>query len=429
VGAVLAPPASLAWGAWGLGAALYLIAFYQRVAPAVMTGDLSREFGLTAAALGNLSAFYFYGYVAAQIPTGLLADRWGPRRVLAAGAALTAAGTLLFALAPSLGFASAGRLVIGAAAGVAFVSMMKLASHWMPARQFAFATALALFIGTLGATFAGAPLRIAVDAFGWRAVMVASAIGTAAVAVAIWTFVRDDPAERGFASYFATDTHGAGAPSIASQLREAFGHRVTWAMVVVPGGIASILLAFAGLWGVPFLVSHHGFSARGAALVTSAMLIAWSVGALAFASVSTRMGRRKPAMMAGLVVAAASWSVVVFVPDLATGVLIAALMATSLATGAAMLSFALAKECVPAHLAGTVSGITNMGMMLGGMLMQPAVGIVLDRHWKGAIVNGARLYDFEAYQRGFTLMLAWAGLALAVLFFVPEKSAHRRTSR
>ncbi|HET7731267.1 MAG TPA: MFS transporter, partial [Usitatibacter sp.] len=61
---------------WGLAATLYLIAFYQRVAPAVITKELSAAFGLSAASLGNLSAFYFYGYVAVQIPTGLLADRF-----------------------------------------------------------------------------------------------------------------------------------------------------------------------------------------------------------------------------------------------------------------------------------------------------------------------------------------------------------------
>src|SRR5690606_5066993 len=104
------PPARLAWLMWGLGAGLYLIAFYQRVAPAVLTRELTVDFALSAAALGNLSAFYFYSYVAVQIPTGLLADRWGPRRVLGLGAALTAAGTLLFALAPSVAWANAGRL-------------------------------------------------------------------------------------------------------------------------------------------------------------------------------------------------------------------------------------------------------------------------------------------------------------------------------
>jgi sugar phosphate permease len=381
---------------WGLAAALYLIAFYQRVAPAVMTGELSRDFGLSAASLGNLSAFYFYGYVAVQIPTGLLADRWGPRKVLTAGAALTAAGTLLFALAPSPGFANAGRLAIGAAAGVAFVAMMKLATHWMPARQFAFATALALFIGTLGATMAGAPLRVAVDAFGWRGVMVASAIGTAGVALALWTVVRDDPVERGYASYFATDRRGAGAPSIASQLREVFGYRNTWMMLVVPGSLSGIVLAFAGLWGVPFLVSQYAFPPRAAAVVASAMLIVWAI--------------------------------VVLVPGLGDAALVAILMGVAFASGAAMLTFPFAKESVPAHLAGTVGGITNMGMMLGGMLTQPLVGLVLDRYWAGAFAGGARAYDFAAYQRGFALMLAWSVLALVALAFVRERREGRASS-
>jgi MFS family permease len=89
------PPLRLAWTVWGLGALLYLFAFYQRVAPAVMTDQLMADFAIGGAALGNLSAFYFYAYVAMQIPTGVLADRWGPRRVLAAGAGVVNMGPLL----------------------------------------------------------------------------------------------------------------------------------------------------------------------------------------------------------------------------------------------------------------------------------------------------------------------------------------------
>jgi sugar phosphate permease len=80
------PPLSLSWFVWSLGAVFYLIAFFHRLAPAVMTRELMQDFGISAAALGNLSAFYFYSYWLMQVPTGLLADTWGPRRMLAAGA-------------------------------------------------------------------------------------------------------------------------------------------------------------------------------------------------------------------------------------------------------------------------------------------------------------------------------------------------------
>jgi nitrate/nitrite transporter NarK len=403
-----------------LGATLYFIAFFQRVAPAVMTRELSLEFGLSAAALGNLSAFYFYSYVAVQIPTGLAADRWGPRRLLAAGAVVTAIGTLMLALAPSLAWASAGRLLIGAAVGVAFVSMLKLVTHWMPARMFAFASGVALVVGVAGATLAGAPLRIAVDAFGWRTAMAAAAAFTALAAVAIWLVVRDDPSERGYASYYPAESHRSAAPSMAAQLREVLSYRNTWLLLLIPGGLSGIILTFAGLWGVPFLETHYGFAPREAALLASGMLVVWSLSSVAYGPLSQRIGRRKPLYIAGVASAMALWSVVVFVPGLPRAALIALLAGVAISAGVFVLTFAFAKESLPARLGGTISGIANMGVMLGGMFMQPLVGYVLDRHWSGALVNGVRVYDYVAYRWGFALILAWGAVSLVLLAFTRE---------
>lgn len=414
------PPATLAWLVWGLGACLYLIAFYQRVAPAVITQELSREFGLSAAALGNLSAFYFYSYVAAQIPTGVIADRWGPRRLLTAGAALTALGTLVFALAPSVALANFGRLLIGAAAGVAFVSMLKLASHWMAARQFAFASGVALFIGVVGATLAGAPLRVIVDAFGWRSVMVASAALTALVAIAIWIVVRDDPSERGYASHFPEHAQRSTTASIASDLREIFRYRNTWILVLAPGALSGLILSFAGLWGVPFLVMHYGYTTAGAATLASAMLIAWAASSLGWGLASEKLRRRKPILIGGLLATLALWATILFVPGLGPFALGVLLVAVGIAVGPLVITFAFAKESVPARLGGTASGIANMGVMLGGMLMQPLIGLVLDMNWKGIMAGGARWYDFEAFQRGFALVLVWGAISLVLLALARE---------
>lgn len=412
---------------WGLGAALYLIAFYQRVAPAVITRELSLDFGLSAAALGNLSAFYFYGYVAMQIPTGLAADRWGPRRVLTLGAALTAAGALVFALAPSVLWANVGRFAIGGASGVAFVCMLKLASHWMPARHFAFASGVALFTGVLGATLAGAPLRVAVDAFGWRAVMGASAAVTAAVAVAIWLVVRDDPVERGFATY--SPGHAAHAGSMLSQLAEVLRYRNTWLLFLIPGAFSGITLTFAGLWGVPYLTTVHGFTLPQAALTGTAMLVAWSFASMAYGPASERIGRRKPLYLAGLVATLGLWSAIVFTPGLSRAVLIALLLAVSVSSAAFIVTFAFAKESVPAHVGGTASGIANMGVMVGGMVMQPLVGFVLDSRWEGAMAGGVRVYGPQAYQAAFACMLAWCVLSLGLLAFTRETRCRPLTTR
>ncbi len=169
------PPASLAWLVWGLGAAFYFSGFYHRVAPAVMTDQLMADFHIGAAALGNFTAFYFYSYFLMQVPTGILADHWGPRKLLTAGSFVAACGTLLFASASSLLPANLGRLLIGGAAGVGYVALLTLATRWFPARFFATISGLTLFCGVAGAVSAGPPLRFLVERFGWRPVMFAAA--------------------------------------------------------------------------------------------------------------------------------------------------------------------------------------------------------------------------------------------------------------
>jgi MFS family permease len=186
-----------------------------------------------------------------------------------------------------------------------------------------------------------------------------------------------------------------------------------------------VVLTVGGLWGVPFLVTQYAFTPREAAAVCSAMLVAWSVASVVFGPLSERIGRRKPIYFAGLVATLVLWSVVVFVPGLPRAVLVALLVAVSLAAGAFILNFAFARESVPPALGGTVSGIANMGVMLGGMLMQPLVGYMLDRHWTGAMAQGVRTYDFAAYQWGFGMMLVWGVLSIVLLAFTHE--THCRT--
>jgi hypothetical protein len=131
------PPLRLSVLMWGLAAAFYLFGFFQRVTPASLAPDLMRDFALSAAGLGNLSAFYYYAYAAVQIPTGVLVDRFGPSRMfLGRGAVLAGAGSLIFAWADTALVAGFGRALIGAAHGVAWVSMLKLVTHWFAPSRF-----------------------------------------------------------------------------------------------------------------------------------------------------------------------------------------------------------------------------------------------------------------------------------------------------
>ncbi len=414
------PPIHLAWLVWGCGAALYVLGFFQRVAPAVMTTELTRDFSLTAVGLGNLSAYYFYSYVAMQIPTGILADRLGPRKLLAGGALMATAGSIMFATAHLEIIAGAGRLLVGGSVAVAFVGMLKLAGHWFASRQFALASGMALFCGIMGAVFAGVPLRLLVSTLGWRPVMLWAALLTLAVSALIWLVVRDDPAERGYKSHAVSSAGKAESASIWNELSEVLRYRNTWLLIFAPGGIVGCVLTFSGLWGIPFLTTHYAMTPTSSAALASALMVSWALGGPILGAMSDRIGRRKILYAASNLIAVAAWTPIIFIPALPMTLLTSLLLLAGFASGGMIIGFAFAKESVPARLSGTVSGAVNMGVMIGPMILQPAVGWILDHNWSGHTSRGVHLYEWSAYRAGFSLMLAWAVIACVLILTTKE---------
>ena len=410
-------PGWLAWSVWGTAAFFYLAGFYLRVSPAVMTNELMRAFGIGAAQLGSFSAVYFYAYVAMQIPTGVLVDSWGARRLLMIGALAAAIGTIMFGATTSLVVGSLGRAIVGGATAVGWVVTLKLATHWFPSRRFAMVSGLGLFMGNMGALVAQVPLRIAVERFGWRGVIIASAAILLLVAALTWSVVRNDPREDGYASYAPEELQSKEHSSVWTLLkgfRHVFAYRNTWLIFLAQGGFVGSMLAFTGLWGPPYLRARFGVPATTAAAVCSVMIVCWAVASPLCGHWSDKIGRRKPIYVAGAVVAACGWALMFWIPTLSLTAFMLLGAVTSFASGAVILGFAYAKESVPVRFLGTISGATNVGNMLGPMLLQPAIGKILDRLWSGETANGLRVYAADAFRFGFLLIVGWTILTVVL---------------
>lgn len=432
------PPLRLSLTIWGLAAAIYLFGFFQRVTPGALANDLMRDFELSGAGLGNLSAFYFYAYAAMQIPTGVLVDRLGPTRLLLIGSVAASVGALLFALAPHVALAAAGRALIGAAHGIAWVSMLKLVAHWFPHSRFGTMSGASLAVGTLGAVLAGPPLRMLADAFGWRDVIAASGGVALLLALGVWRLMRDDPLDRRYMTHAPVSTHAAVMRAArASGEHGHFGHdlveilryRNTWLIFWINSGICGAFLAFTGLWGVPFFVQHHALSVGQATLVTSAMLVTFAVGGPAFGALSDRIKRRKLPFLAGSALTAAGFGALAFVPAAPLALLVPLLVATGFGAGSMVLSFAFARESVPPRLQGAVTGTVNTGVMVGALTLMPALGLVLDAHWQGALADGVRLYPLDAFRIGWSVLAGWIVISTALLLLTRETHAHQAAYR
>ena len=417
------PPNGLAWSIWGVGALFYITGFYQRAAPAVMVTELMRDFQVGALALGNLSAFHYYTYVAMQIPTGILVDSLGPKKLLTLGAMAAALGTFVFAIANSFFLACLGRGIAGGSVAVAWVVMLKLATHWFPPRKYAMVSGMALFFGVLGALSAGVPLRILIDHFGWRTLMEVSAGLTLLIAIAAKIVVNDNPSTRGFVSYATSVGDRSDHEQRVHPLKgliKIFVYRNTWLLFFAPGGLVGPVLAFAGLWGVPFMKVRYGLPPAEAAAVCSVMMLCWAIGGPIFGGFSDKIGQRKTLYLTGCIVAAAGWVAMLFVRGLPLPFFIGLTALTGFASGTMIIGFAYSKESVPIHLAGTISGMINTGTMIGPALLQPGIGWILDRMWSGNMANGLRVYDLTAFETGFLPMVGWSILACILVGFTKE---------
>ncbi len=360
----------------------------------------------------------------AQVPTGVLVDRLGPRRIVALGGVVAGAGSVVFGRAATLGGASVGRALVGLGVSVTFVSLLKLVGAWFREEEFATLSGVVMFLGNLGAVLSSTPLAWAVGVTSWRNVFVAVGLSSLAGAALTWLFVRDTPGDAGLPSMRALDGRAEHAPHPGrwwEGLWIVLRNRATWpGLLREPRPRRRVPVVRGAVGGA---VAHDrprdDPHARDRPHDRDARLVRALVAA--FGRISDRLGRRRAPAVAIAAVQVLCWIPVVLGVPLAAcpGFALFALMGAS-ATGFT-LSWASVKEVNPPALSGTAMAVVNIGVFLGPTLYQPLVGWVLDRAGFPAALAvlaacaaaglGAALLVQETWCRNVSAGAAAAGLS------------------
>src|SRR6185295_14360832 len=237
----------LRWTAFVLVVLAYELSFFHRVAPAAISEELQRAFSASGAALGSLAASYFYVYTLMQIPTGVLVDTLGARRIITFGGVIAGVGSIIFGSAESLAIAAIGRLLVGFGVAFMFLAMLKIIALWFRERHFATMVGVGMLLGNLAAALAAAPLVWVLGFTTWRTVFVAAGVFSVLLAGLTWWLVRDDPRAVGLPSMRELDGHAAHAAHSGhwlEGLKEVAGNRATWLGFLPAFGVAGTLLSF-----------------------------------------------------------------------------------------------------------------------------------------------------------------------------------------
>lgn len=401
----------------------YILVFFHRMAPGVVSEHLMADFQTTGTRLGLLSAIYFFVYAAMQLPAGVLADTLGTRRLIIGGNVAAGAGAILFGTAASFEGACVGRFLIGLGVSVVFISIMKNNAVWFPARMFGLIGGITILAGNLGSLTAATPLSTLLTVFSWRMVFISIGLLSLLLAAAAFLIVRNRPEDLGFdPPNPRTAVHNGFEPhtSWLKNLRRVLTTCSIWPSFWVQFGITGGIYSFMGLWGVPYLRDVQGLTLAGAARYMTVLLISFAAGAFFFGWLSDRAGRRKPVLITGISLYAGLWLLHMFSgwSHGTAGLWLFGLLGF---TGSSFVTtFACAKESVHPDLSGTAVSVINSGCFAGTALMQPLFGWIADRTWDGTVQNGIRIYSPTDYHNGFLLMLAFIGIGLLAACLMEE---------
>lgn len=418
------------WSIFGILIATYILVYFHRMAPGVVSEYLMADFQTTGTRLGTLSAIYFFVYAAMQLPSGVLADTLGSRTSIIGGNLTAGLGSILFGLAPSFELACAGRFLVGLGVSVVFIAIMKNNAVWFHARVFALMSGLTLFIGNLGSVTAAAPLSALLGFFSWRTIFLAIGLMSLLLAVAAFCIVRNRPEELGFTAPNPRVKAESGLAADAGWLKNLWGvitQLRVWPGFAVQFGIIGSLYSFMGLWAVPYLRDVHGLERGAAAGYLTVMLLSFAAGALFFGWFSDRLGRRKVVLVGGMSLYTVSWLLLMYsgwAPGIGGKLLFALL---GLGGSSFVITFACAKEVIHPELSGMAVSVVNTGCFVGTALMQPLFGWVADRSWDGTMQGAVRVYSASDYHHGFLVMLGFTVLGLLATLLVKETGCRNIT--
>lgn len=358
-----------------IGAAAYMAAMAHRMALGVSGTDAATRFEIPVGALAAFTALQLVLYLAMQIPAGLLADRVGPRRTLALGLTLMAAGEVLFAFASSLPFGLAGRGLVGIGDALTFLNVLRLIHAWFPQRMQTLMVALTGFAGAVGQIASTIPLELALRELGWVGSFLLLGGVTALLVVTPLAFVRDRPPG------VPTPPRTAHDP-IGRTLRAAWHRPGTRHGFFLHMGTLSPFLLATAVWGVPFMEGTQGMDRETA----SGYLLLAALGFLVSGPflgllVGAHPLRLRWASVICPLLNVLAWGALTLWPGGSAphGVLGTALVLSGVAAAGTMYAFEVGRREAPPVASASAAALVNCGGFSGGVLGAIAVGVLLEQ--------------------------------------------------
>jgi MFS family permease len=398
-----------AWIIWTTGLLAYIVAVLDRTTLGVSGLNAAERFAATPGVLSTFVVLQVVVYAAAQVPAGLLLDRFGSRVLIVAGAALMATGQLILALTSSLPLAIGARAVVGLGDAVTFISVLRLVPHWFPPRRVPLLTQLTGICGQLGQVLSALPFLALLAGTTWATAYVSVAAFGVLALVLVLVVVKDAPHGR------VVTTETLSVRATLASVKTVWLRPGTRLGFFTHMGTQFSVTVFALMWGVPYLTVAQGQSTHVAGAMLTVSVVAAISSGIAIGIFTGRYPHRRSRIVLAIIASnALVWTVVLALPGRSPlWLLIVLIVVISVGGPGSMVGFDFARTFNPSATLGTAQGMVNMGGFIASLLVMQAMGVIL-----GAMGG----YSFESFRVAWTVQYAIWILAVVGILITRRKT-------
>ncbi len=410
------------WLIFAVGVFAYLVAVMQRTTIGVAGVAATDRFHSTASVLSTLAVVQLIVYTAMQIPVGVLIDRVGSRWLMTVGTVLMIAGQVTVAVAPTIGVAIAGRILVGAGDSTVFTSLIRLTSSWFSGRIVPQLSQWIGNIGQLGQVLSAVPFALILHQAGWTTAFLSAASLSVVALVGIVAVIRDRP------------TGSVEGPRPATWMESMRQLRISLQRPGTQLGFWSHFstqssgTVFSLMWGFPFMVYGLGIDPTEAAGLLTVMVGAGLVSGPILGILTARFPLRRSNLVLAIVAAmGAAWALMLLWPGTPPfWLIILLLVVIGIGGPGSLIGFDFARTSNPLHSLGSANGIVNVGGFLASFVMMFLIGVALDlaNTLHMAAGSPSNLYALDSFRWAFAIQYVVVGIG--VVFLV---RARRRTRR
>ena len=375
------------------------VAFLDRVNISIAGSSIRGEYHFSNIVLGCVFSSFLVGYALFQTLGGRLADRLGPRRVLAAGVLWWGVFTAVTAAVPVVSVSAAlilfiaVRFLLGAGEAVIYPASNQFVARWIPTQERGIANGW-IFAGVgAGAGFTPPLITYIMNHHGWRASFWVCALIGVAAAVVWYVIARDSPEQhpRVLPAELETIRSGLdGNPSPAGKQDNAGGALVSWSTVLKSRDVMALTISYFCYgyvawiffsWFYIYLATVRGLNLKASAFYAMLPFLAMAAGCPLGGAISDRVSRWRGRRLGRCGVAFIGIALAAAFLLVGSEVSSARLASVVLAGGAGALylsqsSFWAVTADIAGASSGSVSGFMNMGAQFGGALtasLTPAI--------------------------------------------------------